>query len=147
MTRAVLLAALLYGCGASATGVARDSLRVAASAGAEADDLLSAKVDLYAAGALRQSKTFDEYQGRMTRLAAAVDAVSALRYTLLAAEHALDSWEISGRPGAFWEAMGCVAASVRDVAQTFTDAGLSLPFAIAKAEEVLKGAPVCKGAP
>lgn len=145
--KAVILAAFLVsGCAASAVDTARETLRVAAVAGAEADQRLALRVDDMRDKALRQSKTFSEYQGRMAHLAAAVDAVAVFRQALLAAEHALDAWDVAGEPNDFLAALGCLAAAVRDVAWTFMEAGISAPFSLSKAEAALKSAPGCKEA-
>lgn len=123
---------LVSGCAASAVDTARDTLGLVARAGSDADDRLEARINAV------------ESEAELPPYEMAARYLATLRRALLAAEDALDAWDVAGEANGFLRALGCVAEAIRDVAWAFAEAGLSIPFSVSKAEHALRSAPRCE---
>lgn len=126
---AVLVLALLAGCGASVRDTARDVVVYAAHAGSTIDRSFAQDYARAAAEALQAAESAAEYRAAMEPWDAVTQALATLRGVLLTAESALDSWEAGGEQR--WIPLaGCVLQSLVRLEQTMQVVGLPIPSSL-----------------
>jgi hypothetical protein len=139
---AALVTVFAFGCGSSAIQTSRRIVEYSSIAGDAADREVARQYVIASqqalAATLAEGGDFAAYEAKLAKWGVAISAITTLRNTLLVAQSAIDTWEVTDSDAPWLRIVACIAQGVRYLALALQDIGIDLPSELITALELVK---------